>query len=70
MTWSLPIGPVSVDHHHPLNPDGLQIDTYDEQAWIGVVPFRMTGVRLPDVRTLLHFARRQDVVEWLFASVR
>src|SRR5262245_10075958 len=29
----------------PLIPASLQIDTYDGQAWIGVVPFRMTGVR-------------------------
>jgi uncharacterized protein YqjF (DUF2071 family) len=29
----------------PLIPPALQIDTYEGQAWIGVVPFRMTGVR-------------------------
>ncbi len=26
-------------------PDGLQVDTFDGRAWIGVVPFRMSGVR-------------------------
>jgi hypothetical protein len=39
--------PVSVDYLHTLFPDGLQIDTYDVQAWIRVVPFRMAGIRLP-----------------------
>ncbi len=27
-----------------LIPDGLEIDTFDGDAWIGIVPFRMTGV--------------------------
>src|SRR6266436_2899180 len=27
-------------------PAGLAIDTFDGQAWLGVVPFSMTGVRL------------------------
>lgn len=27
-------------------PGGLEIDTYQGQAWLGVVPFRMEGVRL------------------------
>ncbi len=26
-------------------PRGLSVDTFDDQAWIGVVPFQMTGVR-------------------------
>jgi uncharacterized protein YqjF (DUF2071 family) len=30
----------------PHIPRRLQIDTFEEQAWIGVVPFRMSGVRL------------------------
>jgi len=29
----------------PLIPPPLTVDTFDGQAWIGVVPFRMTGVR-------------------------
>lgn len=28
-----------------LLPDGLEIDTYDGSAWVGLVPFRMEGVR-------------------------
>jgi uncharacterized protein len=27
-------------------PDGLQLDTFDGAAWIGVVPFRMSGIRI------------------------
>src|SRR5919109_1986202 len=30
----------------PLLPAGLELDTYDDKAWIGVVPFRMEEVRL------------------------
>jgi len=43
----------------PLIPASLQIDTYDGQAWIGVVPFRMTGVRprfVPSLPGLSAFA--------------
>jgi len=37
-----------VDHRklRALIPDRLEIDTFDGQAWLAVVPFRMTGVRL------------------------
>jgi len=37
--------PVPVEQLRPLMPAGLQIDTYEGQAWIGVVPFRMSGIR-------------------------
>jgi uncharacterized protein len=30
----------------PLIPSSLEIDTYDGKAWIGVVPFHMSGIRL------------------------
>jgi uncharacterized protein YqjF (DUF2071 family) len=30
----------------PLLPQGLELDTFDGNAWIGVVPFRMEDVRL------------------------
>jgi uncharacterized protein YqjF (DUF2071 family) len=29
----------------PLIPAGLELDTYEGEAWVGVVPFRMEGVR-------------------------
>jgi len=38
--------PVDSSVLHPLLPPELQIDTFAGQAWLAVVPFRMTGVRL------------------------
>ncbi|HZL36456.1 MAG TPA: DUF2071 domain-containing protein [Tepidisphaeraceae bacterium] len=29
----------------PLLPAGLELDTFDGEAWLGLVPFRMSGVR-------------------------
>ncbi len=37
--------PVPVNLLRPLIPAALEVDTFDGQAWIGVVPFRMEGVR-------------------------
>lgn len=38
--------PVPVTALRPLIPAALEIDTYAGQAWLAVVPFRMSGVRL------------------------
>ena len=38
--------PVDVAAFRPLLPPQLQIDAFEGQAWLAVVPFRMTGVRL------------------------
>ena len=37
--------PVPADRLRPFVPDELVIDTFDGTAWLGVVPFRMSGVR-------------------------
>lgn len=37
--------PIRSDLFRPLIPPTLEVDTFDGMAWIGVVPFRMTGVR-------------------------
>ena len=37
--------PVRPEIIRPLIPRGLELDTFDGAAWIGVIPFRMTGVR-------------------------
>jgi len=37
--------PVPYDALRALIPPSLTLDTFDGTAWIGVVPFRMTGVR-------------------------
>lgn len=39
--WPLPPSVLA-----PLIPPGLALDTFDGRAWIGVIPFRMSGVRL------------------------
>ena len=60
--WPLPVGqwvmaqswhdllfahwPVDAEKLRPLIPDRLEIDTFDGEAWLAVVPFRMTGVQL------------------------
>src|SRR5262245_34694704 len=60
--WALPKGPwimaqnwhdllfahweVPVAKMRELVPSGLEIDTFEGRVWIGVVPFRMSGVRL------------------------
>jgi hypothetical protein len=36
--------PVPADALRPLVPDSLEIDTYDDRAWLGIVPFRMEDV--------------------------
>ena len=50
--------PVPEEALRPLIPISLQLDTFDGSAWLGVVPFRMTGVRprfLPGVPWLSNF---------------
>lgn len=63
----------------PLLPPELQIDTFVGQAWLAVVPFRMTGVRLRgtpavpvlsafpelNVRTYVTYGRKPGV--WFFS---
>jgi uncharacterized protein len=39
--WPLPAGVIT-----PLLPPGLSLDIYNGQAWVGVVPFRMSGIRI------------------------
>lgn len=36
--------PVAVDQLRPIVPPVLELDLFDGQAWIGIVPFRMTNV--------------------------
>jgi uncharacterized protein len=71
--------PVAAAMLRPLLPPPLQIDTFEGQAWLAVVPFRMTGVRLRgtpalpwlsafpelNVRTYVTFGGRPGV--WFFS---
>src|SRR4051812_5845616 len=50
--------PVSPEIIRPFIPGGINLDTYNDQAWLGIVPFRMSGVRprlLPAVPWLSAF---------------
>ncbi|PHS17664.1 MAG: hypothetical protein COA78_02765 [Blastopirellula sp.] len=71
--------PVDVEQIRPLIPAKLEIDTFDGTAWIGLVPFRMSGVMrrpLPDmpwvsafpelnVRTYVTYRNKPGV--WFFS---
>jgi uncharacterized protein len=50
--------PVSVSAMRPLVPAQLTLDTFNAQCWVGVVPFRMSGIRargLPPLPGLSRF---------------
>lgn len=49
--------PVAAEVLRPLIPRSLKLDGFEGQSWIGVVPFRMAGVRL----------RGMPAVPWLSA---
>jgi uncharacterized protein YqjF (DUF2071 family) len=52
--WSFPIESIRA-----LIPPSLEVDTFDGTAWVGVIPFSMTGVRVrgaPPVPTAHSFA--------------
>lgn len=49
---------VDADQLRKQMPDSLELDTFNGEAWIGIVPFRMSGVSLrwlPDVPWLSKF---------------
>ncbi len=51
--------PIAAEALRPLVPATLELDSFDDSAWVGVVPFRMTGIRarwLPPVPWLSAFA--------------
>ena len=50
--WAVP-----VEALRPVIPRGLEIDTFDGQAWLGVVPFRMEGVRMRGTPAIPGFSR-------------
>src|SRR5205823_6175894 len=73
-SWALPAGRWTMTQtwhdllfaHWPLPPDALrslvppelEIDTFDGNAWLGIIPFRLSGVRLrgwPEVPLVANF---------------
>lgn len=71
---------VSIEQLRPLVPPDLELDTFDKNAYVGLIPFTMTGVRPPfapplgplsrshevNVRTYVHF-RGADPGVWFFS---
>jgi uncharacterized protein YqjF (DUF2071 family) len=71
--WALPRGPwimkqewhdlliahwrVPAEALRPVIPQGLEIDTFGGQAWLGVVPFHMAGVRMRGTPAIPGFSR-------------
>ena len=48
--------PVAPQVIRPLVPASLELDTFEDEAWLGVVPFRMSGVRLRGTPALPYFS--------------
>ncbi len=51
--------PLPTEALRPLLPEGLTLDTYDGQAWLGIIPFLMDSVRfrwLPGIPSTTRFA--------------
>ncbi|WEG12896.1 DUF2071 domain-containing protein [Pullulanibacillus sp. KACC 23026] len=44
--------PVTYEEIRPLVPDCFSLDLYKNQAWVSIVPFLMTGIRLKYLPTL------------------
>lgn len=44
-----------------LLPPGLEVDTYDGDAWVGLIPFTMEGVGFPKLAPLPHVGRFPEV---------
>lgn len=71
--------PVAVEAVRALIPPGLEIDTFGGQAWLGVVPFRMSGVRtretmgmpglsqFPELNVRTYVTRDEKPGVWFFS---
>ena len=69
--------PIGVDSIRSLIPAVLDIDTFDGSAWIGVVPFHMSGVRprfvpiplaFPELNVRTYVKYRGKTGVWFFGS--
>jgi uncharacterized protein len=72
--WRAPADPLRA-----LLPDGLELDVYEDEAWIAIAPFRLTGLRLrglpplPFVSSFLELNTRTYVTDgekpgvWFFS---
>ncbi len=53
--------PFPAEQVRPLLPAGLELDTFEGRAWIGVVPFYMTRVGYPVFRDLRLFSQFLEI---------
>jgi uncharacterized protein YqjF (DUF2071 family) len=44
-----------------LLPPGLEVDTYDDKAWVGLIPFSMRGIGLPKLPAIPYFGSFPEV---------
>ena len=49
--------PLPVEVVLPLIPSGMSLDTFHDQAWISVVPFWMSGIRLRGTPAIPYFSQ-------------
>lgn len=71
--------PISYEVLRPLIPQGLALDTHDGDAWVGVVPFDMSGVRprfspnipgfsaFPEINVRTYVTARGQPGVWFFS---
>lgn len=52
---------IDVDLIKPYIPNSLDIDTYDGKAWIGVIPFHMSGIRLRYLPEIPHTSKFPEI---------
>jgi uncharacterized protein YqjF (DUF2071 family) len=60
--------PIEADELRPLIPPSLEIETFDGQAWIGIVPFHLTiryrwmplAVSFPEVNVRTYVRRGEQ----------
>lgn len=45
----------------PLIPQGLEIDTFEGNAWIGITPFRLSGLRLMSLPPIPGFSEFNEI---------
>jgi uncharacterized protein YqjF (DUF2071 family) len=45
----------------PLIPQDLEIDTFEDHAWIGITPFRLTGLRLMSLPPIPGFSEFNEI---------
>jgi uncharacterized protein len=53
--------PVDAEQLRPHVPDGLELDLRDGQAWLGVTPFRLEGLRLRGTVPLPYVSRFLEI---------